>query len=225
MMSVENVIITYQDLADREDRQGSPQLRDRFLLLAADAAQAAGEVSVAEGLRERLLEANPHHMIKPYPSFEEALRAPDFHSYLADLRAQYPPEEAARLLAEELPAAARLSTGPATSSEPLVEPEPIADFYSHQPEPQPAPAKGPLTPAVTTIPIKAEPRREKPAYTYQADKPAAPVAAPPAPQPPVDEDDPGSRLSWLVASFLFLVVLLAGMTAAGYTLLRPFLPL
>lgn len=32
---------------------------------------------MAEGLRERLLEANPHHMIRPNPSFEEAMQAPD----------------------------------------------------------------------------------------------------------------------------------------------------
>lgn len=249
MMSVENAIITYQDLADREDRQGSPQLRDRFLLLAADAALSGGETSVAEGLRERLLEANPHHMIKPYPSFEEALQAPDFSSYIADLRSQYPPEEAARLLAEGLPPEARLGTAPGAGreSEPHSATPPLPDvaewrsgaefvqpaiLQRHLPNEAPAQDSArrlagkvpPLPPAGPPAQPKTEAAREKPAYTYQADQPVPAVKAQLPKQPHVDEEEGTSRLSWLVGSFLFLVVLIAGLAAAGYTLARPFLP-
>ena len=89
----------YQELADLEEKRGAQQLRDRFLILAADAALTAGRHDEAEELRARLLEANPHHLLRPYRTFTEALRSAEVHSYVADLRSSYPPDEAERLLA------------------------------------------------------------------------------------------------------------------------------
>ena len=42
------------ELADCYDNQGLPQLRDRFLVLAADAAQTAGQPEEAERLHHAL---------------------------------------------------------------------------------------------------------------------------------------------------------------------------
>ena len=88
----------YRELADRYDKFGQFSMRDRFLMLAADAAFQAGQTQLAEDLRQRLLRQSRHHMLRPYSTFAEAMAADDVQTYLADLRANYPPETAAELL-------------------------------------------------------------------------------------------------------------------------------
>ena len=83
----------YQDLADWYERQAQPQLRDRFFLLAADAALSSGHPEDAERLRQRLLQLSPHHMLKPFASFAQALKSPDVQGYLSDMRNKYPPDK------------------------------------------------------------------------------------------------------------------------------------
>ena len=43
MASPDNLVLIYKELADRHERQGQPQMRDRFLVLAADAAHFAAD--------------------------------------------------------------------------------------------------------------------------------------------------------------------------------------
>ena len=88
----------YLELAEGYERRGQDSLRDRFLVLAADAAHRDGREDEAERLRLRLLQANPHHLLKPFSSFAEAAAAPDVGQYVRDLRANYPPDVAASLL-------------------------------------------------------------------------------------------------------------------------------
>src|SRR5438105_1343646 len=108
----------YERLAEWYDREGQPKLRDWFLVLAADAAQTAGHAAEAERLRNRLLQRNPHHLLKPFASFAEALRSPDVQGYVADLRRTYPPAAAEQLLRSQqakggpTPAVADLLTPP-----------------------------------------------------------------------------------------------------------------
>jgi hypothetical protein len=92
------VMTVYRELADHYERQGQTSMRDRFLMLAADAAMSSGQRDEAERLRQRLLAGNRHHMLRPYGSFEEASRAADVQSYLEGLRANYPPEQASDML-------------------------------------------------------------------------------------------------------------------------------
>jgi hypothetical protein len=84
----------YEDLAQVYERQGQPKLRDWFLVLAADVAATAGWSDEAERLRLRLLSYNPHHLLKPFATFAEALKSPDIQSYIGDLRRTYPPDTA-----------------------------------------------------------------------------------------------------------------------------------
>jgi hypothetical protein len=98
MQNTEHTVRVYEDLADWYDRSAQAKLRDWFLVLAADAALAAGQADEAERLRGRLLHANPHHLLKPYASFAEALQSRDVQGYVADLRRTYPPEAAGRSL-------------------------------------------------------------------------------------------------------------------------------
>jgi hypothetical protein len=67
----------YEELATWYDRQGQAKLRDWFLVLAADLALTLGQRDLAERFRQRLLHANPHHLLRPFATFAEALQAAD----------------------------------------------------------------------------------------------------------------------------------------------------
>src|SRR5438046_6165150 len=152
MATVDHNLSIYQELADLHDRRKLPQLRDRFLVLAADTAQRGGLTQEAERLRLVLLQLNPHHLLKSFATFEEALRSPDVQSYLTDLRQSYPPDAAEHLLdsvraeanaaapvADELPATLA-ATNPAGPGATAKVNEPLK-VYRLQNEPkQPAPA-------------------------------------------------------------------------------------
>src|SRR5436305_8831144 len=113
MLKSDQVMRVYEDLAYLYDRKGAAKLRDCYLILAADAAFAAGWEDVAERLRIQLLSFNPHHLLRPYVSFADALRSPDIQRYIADLRATHPPELAGREL-QELARAGGPESGAAT---------------------------------------------------------------------------------------------------------------
>src|SRR4051794_24700922 len=89
----------YSDLADAYERLGQVTMRDRFLMLAADAALQMLLTDEAERFRQRLLSGSRHHMLRPYGSFVEAAEAPDVQTYLRDLRLNYPPDVAEQMLA------------------------------------------------------------------------------------------------------------------------------
>jgi len=92
------VLQVYKQLATCYERRGQAQMRDRFLVLAADAAHASGRTDEAEQLRARLLQVNPHHLLKPYTSFAQAREAPDVETYVRSLRQNYPEDVAEDLL-------------------------------------------------------------------------------------------------------------------------------
>src|SRR5262245_19582466 len=98
MLKGDQIIRVYEDLAYVSDRQGQARLRDCYLVLAADAAYNAGWEDDAERIRVQLLSFNPHHLLRPYVSFRDALRSPDIQSYVEDLRHTHPPELAEREL-------------------------------------------------------------------------------------------------------------------------------
>jgi hypothetical protein len=98
MPTQDDSVQVYKELSDCYERRGEPPMRDRFLVLAADAALRAGRADEADRLRLRLLKLNPHHMLKPYASFTQAMQAPDVQTYVRDLRLNYPPEVANVLL-------------------------------------------------------------------------------------------------------------------------------
>jgi hypothetical protein len=88
----------YARLAAEHEQRSRLQERDRFLVLAADAAQSAGQADEAERLRQELLSKNPHHLLKPYKTFTDALRSPDIMTYIQQLRRNYSVEKAEKLL-------------------------------------------------------------------------------------------------------------------------------
>jgi hypothetical protein len=100
------------------------QLRDRFLVLAADAAWARGRQKEAENLRLRLLSYNPHHLLQPYATLSEALASVDVRAYVDALRRSHPIDQAKHVLSAASPSPA----GPAEISRYVV---------AHQRHPEP----------------------------------------------------------------------------------------
>ncbi len=97
-MSTESDVAIYVALADHHEKTGEVALRDRYLVLAADAALAAGRPDEAERYRQRLLRNSRSHLLGPYQSFVHAQSTPDVQLLLGELRRSCPPKEARRLL-------------------------------------------------------------------------------------------------------------------------------
>jgi hypothetical protein len=189
-MSPEQTLRTYADLADHFDGQDQPKQRDWFLVLAADAAQAAGQPAEADRLLGRLLTLNPHHLLRPFASFAEALRSPDVENYVGSLRRSYPPARAAQILQAEQ---GRNAVEPPTLTQ---EPQ--------RPSPRPAPASAPARsedPQVIFARLRAAPQEAPPAPPPAPPPPPPPLprVAPPPPRPaeraspPVPQSRPAPR--------------------------------
>jgi len=248
MPSADRTVAIYRELADWYDRQGQAQLRDRFLVLAADAARGLGNGDEADRLRLRLLQSNPHHLLKPFASFAEAMRSPDVESYIKGLKQSYPLETAQTMLdslrgakGNPRPELSRLLPPTATdldldapdpedglnetlkvfrALEPMEEPEPMP-VTPPKPAPRPVPLKKtalPKPPPPVPRPVVAPPPT-----LPRAPAPARPLQLPRKDPVPVDESDAPTG-SWL-ATLLAGLVLILGSGWAVYTLVRPFLRL
>jgi len=210
MPSSDPKVRVYEDLAEWEHQNGTPQARDRFLILAADAALTAGLTEEAERFRSRLLEYNPHHLLRPYPSLKDAMKSSDVYSYIADLRGNYPLGESEQLLAS--------LTGkkPVDGLPPLPEmpppPEPLRDDYG-------APAKATML---------AVANRDAEAAELAARKMLRPRpgAAADVETDTIEEGDPEpvSPVSVWLSDALFVMMFVAGVALAVYTFARPFIP-
>jgi hypothetical protein len=250
IMDVLAAMQVYRELADWYERQGQAAMRDRFLILAAEAAFSAGKPEEADRLRQRLLQGNPHHMLKPFSSFAQALQSTNIQIYIHDLQVNYPPEAAEGLLRDlrggksESAAEAPLDV-PATAplielrDEPTLplgssleafkvypmrdEPEPVRDKPEKPPPPpiQPTHLERPA-PRKSTIPPPERPSLPKPSPSRI---PAAPPrsARPLAAPPPPPAEPIAPAGAWLTL-VLFGMTVTAGAALALYVLARPFLP-
>ena len=250
-MDILAALQVYKELADWYERQGQAAMRDRFLILAAEAAFSAGNREEAERLRQRLLQGNPHHMLKPFSSFAQALQSTNIQIYIHDLQANYPPQTAEALL-QDLRSGTSPTAPAATGGEdtlgmpppasPLVEirddatlrmdlpmePEPLK-VYPLREEPPPARPKPQVKPTnlnrsgprLPTTPPPVNP----PPRPAPRSKPMLPrsVASLSDPAPPHSEPTAPAG-AWLPL-VLFGMTVTAGIILAFYTLARPFLPL
>lgn len=226
MAGVNDPIRIYQDLAERYAARQEPQLRDRYLVLAADAARAGGQADAAERLREQLLKANPHHLLKPFGSFAEAMRSPDVENYVAALRRTHPAEAAAQLLttlgAPPAPPPKSALPEPAMRLKEDAAPEPSIYKVKTAPPPPPPPTAERPAPPRQPVPlppiVPAASKRE--VYAIRPDPdPARRLRS--EVMPPEDLDEPAG--GW-VASLLFVLLLAFGVLLLAYTLAQPFLP-
>jgi hypothetical protein len=186
----------YRELADTYDRLSQASMRDRFMILAADAALEAGQPVEAEALRQRLLQASRYHMLRPYNSFAEAIQAPDVQTYLRDLRANYPLEVARQLLATLLPTGAVASAPAARQSPPAplsIDPPPpeiypmipptapLIDIFGRQ-APTARPTWQPTIAATEPLEMTPAPAMHRPLAQPVPGRPMPP-RNPPMPQP------------------------------------------
>lgn len=228
----------YAELAELEHRRGALQERDRFLILAADAALTDGRTDEAEKFRARLLEHNPHHLLRPYRSLADAMKSSDVYSYIADLRARYPPEEAEALLArlssgqEAEARAAVVPSLPAESGNGPSELENLRLAREELKEEQKAPTSAPAPQEEANLPEFYPLQREPESAAAPPRRPTA-VGRPPrlaveskTAAEVVDEgEEQTAGIGAWIADGLFLLLLVAGLALAVYTLGRPFLPL
>jgi hypothetical protein len=247
MPSAEQTVRVYEDLAHWYDRQGQAKLRDWFLVLAADAALTSVGPDEAERLRSHLLQVNPHHLLRPFASFADALRSADVQGYVADLRRTYPPETAAQMLAQrrgeggaaQREEPTRSFTAAATTEPQEIAEEPEVQVYrmqapAEEPPAEPLPRQAP--------PPRPAPRPSPPLSSAPAPKPTLPrpTPVPPAPRPvaaqpspwatlptrPALKDEPeggGDATRW-VPTLLFALLLLGSLGLLGYLVARPFVP-
>jgi hypothetical protein len=207
--TADETIRLYEDLATLSDRQGQPQMHDRFLVLAADAAMSGGREDEAERVRRRLLQHNPHHLLKPYRSFAEAMQAPDVVSYVVALRRSHPVDASRQLresllkdigplaLEEEPPEGPTVvAEGPdwAVSLDDEGGPEGLKIYKVLDPPEAPKPRAVPPPKPTVSRPKKtdaAEAPRPKPATRQPAPPlaPPRPVLRSLAPQPEEDEEE------------------------------------
>jgi len=238
MSTSDDVLRVYRDLADYHERQGLDELRDRFLVLAAAAAQSAGHAAEAERLRQRLLTGKARHLLGPFPSMAQAMNAAEVQTYLEELRQEYPLRAAEDLLAsskaEPTPNRHRSDRAlPPTA--PVIDLDNLADtlkVYAGQEEreaptlpawqePPRRKSSFPPTRPIKTLPSAASAR---PATIPVRSLHAREETSPPRQQiSPRAEDIEEASGRW-VCFVLFAIVLAAGLYLAGFTILRPFLP-
>jgi hypothetical protein len=242
--------LLFLDLADIYELRDEPKMRDRFFILAADAAFAAGQAQEAERLLQRLLQFSPHHMLKGYRTFAEAVRAEPVRVYLADLKQNYPHDVAQTLLeslrGRTVPVETMKATLPPTTVPQKLEPPPdLLDpdrtaILPPQRLPTPArPAKSedppterlsiPRPPSSGTRPPSSAARAPVPPPSTPRARPAPAALSVPRTKPrPLAPPRRRRNLEpngggWL-AMLLFIVVFIAGLALLGYGLVRPFLP-
>jgi rare lipoprotein A (peptidoglycan hydrolase) len=90
----------YLHLARASELRRRPQVRDRLLVVSAAAAQRIGLTRIAAYCRYRVLESNPHHLIRRWDTIETALDEPDFLHFLKQLQRRYPQERAEQMLSD-----------------------------------------------------------------------------------------------------------------------------
>jgi hypothetical protein len=200
-----NTFDLYQQLADANATQGRFQERDRFLVLAIDAAQQAGRIDLAEQWRQHLLQLNPHHLVKPYGSFQEAVLSPNFGNYLQQLRRNFPPNKAQELLNElSRPAIVPFSGGPTVQS------------YSLREEPAVSTNPDPLA----HVPVSAGRPTAPPPLPYQL-QPARPMPLAAPPPSLKRKEAVYSASGALIGNVLFVALLGLGLAILGYVIVWP----
>lgn len=209
MPSAEQTARAYEELANGYGELRDDPMRDRFLVLAADAHLVAGQPDRAEGLRRRLLQHNPHHMLKPYTSLAESMKSGDVRTYVAGLRRNYPPERLGQLadMLNRARAAKAPAAAPAAGAS-LPASLRLADPATGPPRP-PGPAARPAAPAPAGL---------RPADVYAV---LPPVAGPVPDGAAAAEAEPPPG-AW-VCMALFWLLLVAAVAWTIYVLGRPFL--
>ncbi len=99
MPRLEELLLTYLQLARASERRGQPLVRDKLLLLAGATALELDWAEISAECRTRILRHNPRHLLRRWPDLASAARAESFQTHAAQLRRKYSPEKAEHMLA------------------------------------------------------------------------------------------------------------------------------
>jgi hypothetical protein len=88
----------YLHLARASEQRRRPLVRDKLLLLAGVIAARMELPHIAALCRQRILEHNPGHMVRRWPTLGDALEDDDFLHLLRQAQRRYPLEKAERML-------------------------------------------------------------------------------------------------------------------------------
>jgi hypothetical protein len=89
----------YLHLARASEQRRRPLVRDKLLLLAGVIAARMELPHIAAYCRKRILEHNRGHMVRRWPTLDDALQDEDFLALLRQAQRRYPLEKAERMLA------------------------------------------------------------------------------------------------------------------------------
>jgi len=93
-----DLLAIYLHLAWAAARRRRPLVRDRLLVLAGVVAIRLDLPEVAAYCRQKILEHNPAHLVRRWPSLEAALQHADFQSLLQRIGRRYPRERAEQMI-------------------------------------------------------------------------------------------------------------------------------
>ena len=88
----------YLHLARASGQRRRPMIRDRLLVLAGAIAAELELDAVAAYCRYQILEHNPRHFVRRWPTFSVALEEEDFQGHRKQLQRRYPREKAEQML-------------------------------------------------------------------------------------------------------------------------------
>ncbi len=93
-----DLLAMYLHLARASERRRQPHVRDRMLIVAAAIAERCRLSRIAAYCRQQVLESNPRHLIRRWPTIAVALYESDFQHFLKQLQRRYPQEKAEQML-------------------------------------------------------------------------------------------------------------------------------
>src|SRR5262249_34123940 len=136
MPTPDTLVVMYRELADWHEHQGQPQMRDRFLVLAADAALSSGRAAEADLLLGRPLllppaPVTPYSTLPRLPPSRGRRAPPDTQPSVGELPRPSPPEQAEQMF--DALRAARGGQRPAQPSIPAT--APIVDLDDEETPP------------------------------------------------------------------------------------------
>lgn len=92
------ILANYLNLARAAQRRQQPLVQGRALLLAAVIAAQIELEPIAAACRERILQHNPRHLVRRWPTVSAALEEEEFQTLVNQLSTRYGPERVERMI-------------------------------------------------------------------------------------------------------------------------------
>ncbi len=98
MAETDQTLGMYLHLVRASRMRGQALVRDKLLVLAGVQAHEMGLEPIADLCRHKILAHNPHHLVRRWPTFSEALNDDEFQLYFKQLRRRYSREKLEHML-------------------------------------------------------------------------------------------------------------------------------